>query len=63
MDEKMYLFVARELEAGPMDLQGGEQIEPRLFEWDEVMQMIRDGGIQDAKTLVGLLYFNTFFKS
>jgi ADP-ribose pyrophosphatase len=56
LDEQMHLFLATGLEAGPASLEGGEQIEPCLVAWREALQMARDGRIQDAKTLTGLLY-------
>lgn len=60
MDEKMYLFVAKELWPGPTALEGGEEISPLVSTWEEALAMARDGRIQDAKTLAGLLYYNTF---
>lgn len=60
LDERMHLFLATGLEAGPTALEGGEEIEPLLTPWDEAMRMIRDGRIHDAKTLAGLLYYDAF---
>lgn len=60
MDEKMYLFVAKELRPGPTALDSGEEISPLPCTWEEALAMARDGRIQDAKTLVGLLYFDAF---
>jgi len=57
LDEQMHLFLATGLEAGPASLEGGEQIEPCLVAWQEALRMARDGRIQDAKTLAGLLYY------
>jgi len=57
LDEQMHLFLATGLEAGPASLEGGEQIEPCLVAWQEALEMARDGRIQDAKTLTGLLYY------
>lgn len=57
LDERMHLFLATGLEAGPASLEGGEQIEPCLVAWQEALHMARDGRIQDAKTLAGLLFY------
>jgi ADP-ribose pyrophosphatase len=56
--EKMWLYLAQDLVAGPQRLDATEQIEPVLLNWDEAMQMALQGTIQDAKTLVGLLLWD-----
>jgi ADP-ribose pyrophosphatase len=53
--ERMHLFVAEDLEAGPQALEPGEQIRTRVVTWAESLQMCRDGRIEDAKTVAGLL--------
>jgi ADP-ribose pyrophosphatase len=60
LDEKMFLYVATSLEPGPMSLDAGEDLKPRLFTWEEAMDLVRQRRIQDAKTLVGLLYYERF---
>lgn len=55
--ERMHLFVATELAPGPTRLDEGEQIETMAVDWAEALAMISDGRIEDAKTLVGLLWF------
>ncbi|HBO43567.1 MAG TPA: NUDIX hydrolase [Planctomycetaceae bacterium] len=62
LDEQMHLFLATQLTPGEQDLQGGEQIAPRLVAWEEAVRLIRDGTVQDAKTLVGLLYYGAFLR-
>ena len=57
LDERMHLFAARSLVAGPTALEAGEQIEPVLVTWEDALAMTSDGRIHDAKTLVGLLYY------
>ena len=59
LDEQMHLYLARQLQPGPMALEAGEDIEPMLCTWDESLEMMRRGEIRDAKTLVGLLYYRT----
>jgi len=57
LDEQMHLYLARQLQPGPMALEPGEDIQPMLCTWDESLEMVRRGEIRDAKTLVGLLYY------
>jgi ADP-ribose pyrophosphatase len=56
-DELMHLFVATDLTAGQHAREAVEQIENQLVHRDEVRELIADGAIRDAKTLVGLYGF------
>jgi len=58
LNERMYLFLARGLQAGPTALESGENIQTLVVDWTEAMRMVFDGTIVDAKTLVGLLYYD-----
>jgi ADP-ribose pyrophosphatase len=60
LDERMYLYLATSLRAGPAAPEPGEELRPLLATWDEALSMARRGRIQDAKTLVGLLYYEAF---
>jgi len=60
LDERMTLFLATGLTPGPMKLEPGEHLVAFLADWDEALEMIRDGRIRDAKTLAGLLYYGAF---
>ncbi len=53
--ERMHLFVATDLVAGPQALEPGERIRPRVVGWDEAVAMCLDGRIDDAKTVAGIL--------
>ncbi len=53
--ERMHLFVAHDLVPGPQALEPGEQIRTRLVPWGEAVAMCRDGRIEDAKTIAGIL--------
>ena len=53
--ERMHLFVAEDLIAGPQALEPGEQIRTRVVTWDEAISMCLDGRIDDAKTIAGLM--------
>lgn len=60
LDERMHLFLATGLEPGPTDLQPDEQIESLVVPWDEALAFARNRQIEDAKTLIGLLYAELF---
>ena len=60
LNERMHLFLATELVAGPAELEAGEEIEPVIATWEEAIAGVRDGQIRDAKTLVGLLIYDRF---
>ena len=53
VQEKMTLFLATGLTAGDATPMEDEQIETRWFKRKEVHQMIREGKIEDAKTIIG----------
>lgn len=57
LDEKMHLFVARDLAAGLPHREVGEEISNLVVSYDEALSMVRDGRIHDAKTIVGLLKY------
>ena len=57
LHEEMHLFLATDLKPGPSNLEDGEDIELILADWTEVRRMIFAGEIQDAKTLVGLMWY------
>ncbi|MFN5852513.1 MAG: NUDIX hydrolase, partial [Pirellulaceae bacterium] len=57
LDERMHFFVATELTEGPARREPGEWISNRVVTWSQVDQMLRDGKIIDAKTLVALLWY------
>lgn len=56
--EKMWLYLAGELTAGPQRLDETEQIEVAPVEWETAIQMALQGTIQDAKTILGLLLWD-----
>jgi ADP-ribose pyrophosphatase len=56
LDEKMHLYLATGLTAGETAREEGEEIENWLVPWDEAIAMIFRREIQDAKTIVGLLW-------
>ena len=60
LNERMHVYVASELRPGPMALEAGEQIETLLVRWEEAFRMIRDGRIEDAKTVATLLFYQNW---
>ncbi|MDR3234854.1 MAG: NUDIX hydrolase [Planctomycetaceae bacterium] len=55
--EEMYLFKAERLVAGPTNLEDGEKITQMIVDLPEAMNMVNAGQIRDAKTLIGLLWY------
>jgi len=55
--ERMHLFLAEDLTAGPQALEPGEQITTRIVRWDDAVSMCLDGRIADAKTIAAILQF------
>ena len=55
LDEKMHLFAATGLTKGQPQRETNEQIENLVVRWPEALDMIGQGVIIDAKTIIGLL--------
>ncbi len=62
LGERMYVFVAHGLEKAAMATEPGEEIEVVPTAFDDAIAMIRDGAIQDGKTIACLLFQKTFLK-
>src|SRR5262245_44450436 len=58
LDEKMHLFLATGLTEGKPHREAGEEIENLLVPLKEAVAMIFRGQIEDAKTIVGILWTN-----
>ena len=57
MDEEMTLVLATGLTPGPPQREAGEEIENLVVPWSEAIDLVREGQIRDAKTMLGLLYY------
>lgn len=57
LDERMFAFVARDLQAGSPALEKGELITNFPVTLSELDQMLGSGQIQDSKSLSTLLYY------
>lgn len=58
--EKMHLFLAQDLTDAAQSLDEDEVIEVVEVALSDAVEMVRDGRIADAKTIVGLLYCAQF---
>jgi ADP-ribose pyrophosphatase len=58
LDERMHLYLATGLELVGTALEPGEDIENLVVPWAQAMDLVFQGAIQDAKTIVGLLYYD-----
>lgn len=59
-DERIHLFLASGITSGEARPEHDELIDVQPFPLSEIMKMIRDGEIVDAKSMVGLLYVAGF---
>jgi ADP-ribose pyrophosphatase len=55
--EWMWIFAAEGLVEGAAQPEEDERITPRIFSLKQVDAMIRGGGLRDAKSIAGLLYY------
>lgn len=60
LTERMYAFTAHDLRRGTAALEEGEEIEVVPTTLDDAIGMIRDGQIQDGKTIATLLFYRQF---
>ena len=59
LDEWMHLYLATGLVAGDPAREPGETIENMVVSWSEAIAMVHARQIHDAKTIVGLLYYDS----
>jgi ADP-ribose pyrophosphatase len=59
-DERIHLFLADGLEPGAEHREADEFMELHTLRWSQVLGMIERGEIADGKTLVSLLFTQTF---
>ncbi|HAY78520.1 MAG TPA: NUDIX hydrolase [Planctomycetaceae bacterium] len=57
LDERMHVYLATGLTAGPAAREPGELIENVILPFTEALTLIDDGTIEDAKTIAGLLMY------
>jgi len=61
-DEKIHLFVAFDLTEGTAAREADEFMELHERRWSDVMASIRNGEIEDGKTLISLLFVRAFLR-
>jgi len=61
-DERIHLFIATGLRSGDHAREADEFVEVHEMPWSEVLRLVEQGEITDAKTLVALLHAETFFR-
>jgi ADP-ribose pyrophosphatase len=61
-DERIHIFVARGLTSGPVARDEEEHLECFLLPFDEALQWLDAGRIQDSKTQVALLTYDRRFR-
>jgi ADP-ribose pyrophosphatase len=54
-DERIHIYLATNLQPAEQDLDKDEIIQVHKVNFSEAIEMIKSGGIQDAKTITGLL--------
>jgi len=58
LNEWMQLYLATDLTPGPAAREAGEQIDNMVVSWKQAMNLVQEQKIRDAKTIVGLLYYD-----
>jgi ADP-ribose pyrophosphatase len=56
-NEKLYLFIGKDLEEAPLPPDAHEAIDLHPLSLDEALGLIESGGINDAKTIVAILRY------
>lgn len=61
-DERIHIFIAKGLKKGKMNPDSDEFIENEVYSVDELINMVLNGKISDAKTIIGISIVNNFCK-
>jgi len=54
-DERVYVYLARDLKSHQLEKDESEFLEVEIYPFAEVLKMVLDGSIEDGKTITGLL--------
>ena len=57
LNERMYLYLCRDLRLGSTAHQPDELLEPVVVPWTIALKMARDGRIEDAKSMLAILLY------
>lgn len=60
-DEKIFAYMACNLNYQGQKLDDTEDISVEILPWAQILAWIKDGTIQDGKTISTLLYYQTYF--
>ncbi len=52
--EKVYIFLAENMEKGEQELESGEYIDVESYKIEDLIEMIENGDIIDSKTIIGI---------
>lgn len=52
--EKVYIFLAENMEKGEQELESGEYIDVESYRIEDLIEMIENGDIIDSKTIIGI---------
>jgi ADP-ribose pyrophosphatase len=55
MNERMFLYLCDDLRPGPAEHQPDERLEPVIVTWDEALEMVYRGEIEDAKSMLAIV--------
>lgn len=59
-DEKIHLFLARDLREGEQKLESDERVKVEVYSIEELREKIKTGNLKDAKSIAGILYYMCF---
>jgi len=62
MTERMFLFLCEDLTPGPTDHQPDERLESVIVPWREALEMVQDGRIEDAKSMLAILLTDRYLR-
>ncbi len=61
LSEKMFVYLATDLTETSQNLEADEILEVRKFTFEQTFEMIRKNEIEDAKTIIGLIFAGAKF--
>jgi ADP-ribose pyrophosphatase len=62
LEERMHILLAEGLTAGKAEPEADEKIISRAFKVNELVGMMQNGELRDAKSIAGILYYVTFLR-
>src|SRR5712692_4934638 len=60
LEERMFILLAEGLTAGEAEPEEDEKIISRVYNREQLEEMIRDGKLRDAKSIAGILFYFRF---